>query len=81
MLSMVNIILPRPRPLTSDVRQSGSSPHERRSCFCRGSPGEQVVDWMVDGPGGDHRVVPGSGHDVEDIGPLQLGPPGTLEEL
>lgn len=30
---------------------------------------------VVDGPAGDDRAVPGGGHDVEDVGLLQLEPP------
>lgn len=42
-----------------------------------GQGGEQVLDGVVDGPAGDDGVVPGGGHDMEDIRPLQLGPPAS----
>lgn len=39
------------------------------------------MDGMVHGPAGDDRVVPGGGHDVEDVSPLELGPPALAETV
>ncbi len=49
--------------------------------FLPRQPGKQVVDGMVHGPAGDDGVVPGGGHDVEDIRPLQLRAPAFGEAV
>jgi L-ribulose-5-phosphate 3-epimerase len=49
--------------------------------FWSGQAGEQVVDGVVDRPAGDHGVVSGGGHDVEDISLLQFEPPALAEPV
>jgi hypothetical protein len=36
---------------------------------------------VIDGPSGDDGVVPGGGHDVEDVRLLQLEPPALAEAV
>lgn len=43
--------------------------------------GEQLVDGVVDGAAGDNDIVPGGGHDMEDVGLLPLGPPALAEAV
>lgn len=43
--------------------------------------GEQVVDGVVHGPAGDDGVVPGGGHDVEDVGLLEFEAPALAETV
>ncbi|GGW78573.1 hypothetical protein GCM10010350_74440 [Streptomyces galilaeus] len=43
-----------------------------------GQAGKQVMDGVLEGPAGNDGVVPGGGHDVEDIGLLEFEAPALL---